>query len=1046
MARFFIHRPVFAWVLAIVTMLGGVLGLQSLAISQYPEVSPPTVRISATYSGASAEAVQNSVTTVIEDALTGLDGMIYMTSSSTRGSSSVSLVFEQGVDPEDAQVEVQNKVQLILSQLPDTVQDAGVRVSRSTSSILMVGALVSSDGSYSTIELADMLDQIVTGPIQRLDGVGSINTFGSGYAMRIWLDPQSLVRYALTPSDITSAVQTQNTTVAVGSLGDSPTVEGQQFTVEVTAQSQLRSVDDFRNILLKTGDAGAQVRLGDVARIEIGQETYGGDSRFNRANAAGFGINLATGANAVDTASEVRDALDGMANAFPEGVSIEYAYDTSPFVELSIEKVMHTLIEAIVLVFVVILVFLQSWRATLIPTLAVPVVLLGTFGVLAMLGYSINTLTMFAMVLAIGLLVDDAIVVVENVERVMEEDGLGPVEATEKSMGQITSALIGIGLVLSAVFLPMAFMSGSTGIIYRQFSVTIISAMVLSVLVALVLTPALCASLLKPRDHAGGIAPARWFNRNFDRMTRGYLGSNRRILRRPFAALVALACIGVLVGLMFTRISSSFLPQEDQGVLMSMITLPEGSTTAQTLDVVEKIEDYLLDVEGEGVEATFASLGFSFSGTAQNKAMIFIKLKDFDLRKGNDDLAAGAIAGRANAHFMQTNRLGTVMILQPPAIQGMGTTSGFSMYLLDQSGQGVDALRKTADDLVAAGTADGRVTSLRGNDKDDKTAMRIDIDRQKADSFGLTLSEVNAMLATVFSGTDVNDFQMGTELRPVIVQGDARYRMQPEDVFAWYARNSDGEMVPFPAFTSLSWESVPSSLDRYGGTSAMELSGSAASGVSSGDAMDAMEELVAELPGGYDVAWTGLSYQERLSGSQAPMLYAISVLVVFLCLAALYESWTVPLSVMLAVPVGVLGALVAALLFGQSNDVYFKVGLLTTIGLAAKNAILIVEFAVDLQHQGKALIEATVEAARQRLRPILMTSLAFILGVVPLATATGAGAGAQNSIGIGVLGGMVSATAIGVFLIPAFYVCVRLLFPLKPPRTTTAAADGETKE
>ncbi|RWR12282.1 multidrug efflux RND transporter permease subunit [Paenirhodobacter populi] len=1031
MARFFIHRPVFAWVLAIVTMLAGVLGLNTLAISQYPEVSPPTVRISATYSGASAEAVGNSVTTVIEDAMTGLDGLIYMTSSSSRGTASVNLVFEQNIDPESAQTEVQNKVQLILSQLPDTVQDAGVRVSRSTSSILMIGALVSADGRYNSVELADMLDTTVQGPIQRVEGVGSINTFGSGYAMRIWLDPQSLVQYALTPADVTTAIAAQNSTVAVGSLGDNPAVDAQQFTAEVTAQSQLRTVDDFRNILLKTGTAGAQVRLGDVARIEVGQETYGQDSRFSRQNAAGFGINLATGANAVETAQRVRATLEGMKNAFPEGVSIEYAYDTSPFVELSINKVVHTLIEAVILVFLVILIFLQNWRATLIPTIAVPVVLLGTFGILSLFGYSINTLTMFAMVLAIGLLVDDAIVVVENVERVMEEEGLPPREATEKSMGQITPALVGIGLVLSAVFLPMAFMSGSTGIIYRQFSVTIVSAMVLSVLVALILTPALCATLLRPRREGGGIAPARWFNRNFERMTQGYLHTNQRILKRPFAALVALACIGVLVGVLFTRISSSFLPQEDQGVLMTMINLPEGSTSRQTLDVVKKVEDYLLDDESGAVQTTFATLGFGFSGNAQNSAMVFVKLRDFDLRSGDATLSASAVVQRANQHFMQTNRVGTVMVLQPPAIQGMGTTSGFEMYLLDQSGRGVPALRAAADALVAAGTADGRVTNLRGNDKKDKTAMRIDVDRQKSSSFGLTLSEVNAMLATIFSGTDVNDFQMGTVLRPVYVQGDAQFRMQPEDLFRWSARNSDGEMVPFQAFTTINWDTVPSSLDRYGGTAAMQISGAPAPGVSSGDAMDAMEELVADLPGGYGVAWTGLSYQERLSGSQAPMLYAISVLVVFLCLAALYESWTIPFAVMLAVPVGILGALAAALLLGQSNDVYFKVGLLTTIGLAAKNAILIVEFAVELQRQGRGLIEATLEAARQRLRPILMTSLAFILGVVPLATATGAGAGAQNSIGIGVMGGMISATLLGVFLIPAFYVCVGKLVPLK---------------
>ena len=1036
MAHFFIHRPVFAWVLAIVVMLGGVLGLQNLSISQYPEVSPPTVRITATYNGASAEAVQNSVTTVLEDALTGLDGMLYMTSSSGRGRSSVQIVFDQSVDADAAQTDVQNKIQLVTSQLPDAVQDAGVRITRSTTSILMVGALVSEDGKYSSVQLADMLDKTVESPIQRVQGVGSINTFGSGYAMRIWLDPILLAQYSLTPADITSAVQSQNTTVTVGALGNNPATPEQQFTVDISAQSQLKSVDDFRNILLRTGSAGAQVRLGDVARIEIGQETYGGNSRFDRHNAAGFAINLATGANAVQTASAVRAALASMANAFPPGVSIKYAYDTSPFVLLSIEKVVETLIEAIVLVFVVLLVFLQNWRATLIPTLAVPVVLLGTFGVLELMGYSINTLTMFAMVLAIGLLVDDAIVVVENVERVMEEDGLGPVEATEKSMGQITSALVGIGLVLSAVFLPMAFMSGSTGIIYRQFSVTIISAMVLSVLVALILTPALCAMLLKPRKHGDGIAPARWFNRNFDRMTQGYLGVNRRFLRFPFAAMAALAVVGALVFVLFTRLPSSFLPQEDQGVLMTIITLPEGATSAQTLDVVKQVEDYMIDGESQGVEGTFSALGFSFGGTAQNSAMVFVRLKAFDSRTGNPQLAAGAIAQRANMHFRQTIRRGTVFVVQPPAIQGMGSTSGFTMQLIDQSGQGPVALKAAADQLVAMAQKDGRVTSLRGNDDTSKTVMRLDIDRQKADSYGLTLSTVNAMLATIFTGTDVNDFELNGDLRPVIVQSDAKWRMQPDDIQNWYARNSDNEIVPFSAFMTKAWETVPSSLARYGGTLAMELSGSPVSGVSSGTAMSAMEEMVAQLPGGYGVAWTGLSYQERLSGSQAPMLYAISALVVFLCLAALYESWSVPFAVMLAVPVGILGALAAAKLLGQSNDVYFKVGLLTTIGLAAKNAILIVEFAEDLQRHGRKLVEATIEAARQRLRPILMTSLAFILGVLPLARASGAGAGAQNSIGIGVMGGMIAATALGLFLIPALYVCVRRVFPQKPLRTS----------
>jgi len=1031
MACFFIHRPVFAWVLAIVIMLFGALGITTLPISQYPEVSPPTVRISADYTGASAEAVQNSVTTVIEDSMTGLDGLLYMTSSSSRGRSSITMVFDDSVDGDDAQVDVQNQLQRVTSQLPDVVQDNGVTVRQSTTSILMVGALVSKDNTYNALQLADMLEETVEGPVQRTPGVSGINVFGSGYAMRIWLDPDRLVQYQLTPADVTGAVSAQNSTVTVGSLGDQPSSDGQQFTAEITAQSQLTTVDEFRNILLKTGADGAAVRLGDVARVEIGQEDYGRDSRFSRSNAAGFGVNLQTGANAVDTATNVRATLNGLANAFPEGVEIEYAYDTSPFVELSIEKVEHTLIEAIILVFIVMFVFLQNWRATLIPTLAVPVVLLGTFGILSVLGYSINTLTMFAMVLAIGLLVDDAIVVVENVERVMEEDGLGPVEATEKSMDQITSALVGIGVILSVVFLPMAFFGGSTGVIYRQFSITIISAMVLSVLVALILTPALCATLLKPRKHGEGMAPARWFNRNFDRFTNGYVGINRRILRRPFMAMVALAAVVGLIWVMFTSIPSSFLPPEDQGSLMVRVRLPEGSTTAQTNAVMQEAEAYLLDREGDAIASTFAALGFGFGGNSQNSGMIFVKMRDFDDRASDDTLSAAAVAQRANRHFRSTIRAGSVLVMQPPAIPGMGNNAGFSMYLIDQSGRGQEALRQAANQLVADAEADGQVTNLQGNEDRDKTAMRIDIDAQKAETYGLTLTDVNSMLSIIFSGRDVNDFEMGAELRPVIVQGDAEFRMQPEDVYRWHARNSGGEMVPFPSFATIGWETVPASLNRYGGSNAIEISGAPVEGVSSGEAMNRMEQLAAELPGGYGSAWTGLSYQERLSGSQAPFLYAISVLVVFLCLAALYESWTIPISVMLAVPVGVLGALAAALVMGQSNDVYFKVGLLTTIGLAAKNAILIVEFAVDLQKQGKGLIEATLEAARQRLRPILMTSFAFILGVVPLATATGAGAGAQNAIGIGVLGGMTSATVLGIFFVPAFFVCIRRLFSRK---------------
>jgi multidrug efflux pump len=1021
MARFFIHRPVFAWVIACVTMLIGAIGLQSLAIEQYPQIAPTTVRISAGYTGASAEIVENSVTTVIEDAMTGLDGLIYMTSNSTPGSASISLTFDDSVDPDIAQVQVQNKLQLVTSQLPDIVQQSGVNVARSTSSILLVGALTSSDGQFDSVQLGDLASQMIEDPIKRTPGVGSINTFGSGYAMRIWLDPMKMVQYQVTPADVTAAVSEQNTNVTVGSLGNQPAAEGQRLTISLSAQSQLSTVEEFERILLRVAPDGSTVFLGDVARIEIGQESYGGASRYNGQPAAGFAVNLATGANAVATAEAVREVLSGIAPSLPAGVDIVYPYDTSPFVEESINQVYHTLAEAVILVFLVILAFLQSWRATIIPVVAIPVVLLGTFAVLAAAGFTINTLTMFALVLAIGLLVDDAIVVVENVERVMEEEGLGPVEATEKSMTEISSALIGIVMVLSAVFLPMAFMSGATGVIYRQFSITIITAMVLSLGVALILTPAMCASLLKPRKHGEGIAPARWFNRNLDRATNGYAGAVTRLVRRPFRALVLLAAIGVGVFALYQKLPGSFLPDEDQGVMLVMVQTPDGSTTAQTQALVEKVEDYLLNEESETVESVFAALGFSFGGSGQNNAMIFAKLKDYEHREGLD---VASLVTRANAHFFMTNRGGQVYFLQPPAIQGMGSSSGFSMYLVDQAGGGQEALSAAADQLVATTQTDGRVTNLRGNESPYETSLRLDIDQQKAAAFGLSVSEINAMLSVIFAGRDVNDFSLGNELRPVIVQGEAESRSQPEDIDRWHARNDQGEMVSFGAFASQAWDQEPQALARYGGTRALELSGAAAQGLSSGDAMVAMEEMVADLDGGFGSAWTGLSYQERLSGNQAPMLFALSALVVFLALAALYESWTVPLAVLLTVPIGILGALGAALIFGQSNDVYFKVGLLTTIGLAARNAILIVEFAQSLVAQGKPLLEASIEASKMRLRPILMTTFAFMLGVLPLAIASGAGAGAQNSIGIGVLGGMASSAVIGIFLVPVFYVAV----------------------
>lgn len=1041
MAQFFITRPVFAWVLAIITMLTGVLGIAILPVAQYPDVAPTTIRVNASYSGASAEAVQNSVTTILEDALTGLDDMLYITSSSTRGSSSIRIVFDEKADANDAQVDVQNKIQRVVSQLPRLAQDQGVTVSRSTSSILLVGNLTSEDGRYNSVELADLFENIVKNPVQRTPGVGSINQFGSGYAMRIWLDPFKLVKYSLTSADIIAAIEAQNTTVAVGVLGNTPYIEGQQFNVDITAQSQLSTVDEFRNILLKTESDGATVRLADLARVELGQEIYGTDARFNRNNAAGFGVTLATGANAVDTSKAVRAVLKGLESSLPEGVSVEFPYDTAPFVEASIRQVVISIIQAIALVFIVLFAFLHNWRATLIPTMAVPVVLMGTFGVLAAVGFSINTLTMFAMVLAIGMLVDDAIVVVENVQRIMEEEGLSPLDATRKCMGQITGALIGTTLVVIAVFLPMAFFGGSTGVIYRQFSITIMSAIALSTLVALILTPAMCASFLKPPSQTPSrfFYPA-WFNRHFKVAQSRYLAITDTLLRRALLSLAVLAAIGLSIVLLFKVMPSSFLPTEDQGVLMAMITLPEGSTTDQTLSVVNMIEEHLLETESDAITSVFASVGFSFGGSGQNVAMLFARMKDLAERSGRPELSAAAVMQRANHYFMTHNRLGQVFMLQPPAIPGMGNTGGFSMYLLDQANNGQNALLQASKNLVAMANQDGRVTSLRGTQDQTKTSMRIDIDQQKARSFGIALADINSMLSVIFSGREVNDFEMSSELKPVIVQGEAAYRMQPEDLEHWHAINSSGEMVPFNAFTSISWETVPSSLDRYGGVLAVEITGSPAEGVSSGAAMLAMEELTAQMGGGYAVAWTGISLQERLSGAQAPFLYAISVLVVFLALAALYESWSIPVAIMLVIPLGVLGALAGALLLSQSNDVYFKVGMLATIGLAAKNAILIVEFSVDLQKQGMDFLAATMEASRQRLRPILMTALTFILGVTPLVWATGAGSGAQNAVGTAVFGGMLAATFVGIFMIPALLVAVQIIFKV---RYGTAAQEAE---
>jgi multidrug efflux pump len=1026
MAKYFIRRPIFAWVIAIIIMLGGALAISTLSIAQYPEIAPTTVRISATYTGASAETVEKSVTTIIEDGMTGLDDLTYMTSSSSTGSSSVTLTFGNSIDPDIAQVQVQNKLQLVQSQLPDVVQSDGLTVTRSTSSILLVGALVSTDAARSNVQLGDIFSTQIEDQIKRLEGVGSIQVFGTGYAMRVWLDPYKLNKFQLTPTDVTTAIQAQNTQVSVGALGSLPAEEGQQLNVTVTAQSQLQSVSDFESIILRTETDGATVRLSDVARIEIGQESYSTNTRSNRNPATGFAVNLATGANALDTAARVKTQLDSIAPSLPENVVITYPYDTTPFVELSIEKVVHTLIEAIVLVFFVLLIFLQNLRATIIPMIAVPVVLLGTFGILALTGYSINTLTMFAMVLAIGLLVDDAIVVVENVERIMTEEGLSPLEATEKSMGEITGAIVGIALVLTAVFIPMAFFGGSTGIIYRQFSVTIVSAMLLSALVAIVLTPALCATMLKPVDHhKAKRGPAAWFNRNFDRATGGYVASIAYLLKRPLRVLLMFAVVIGGMGWFFLRLPTSFLPQEDQGVLMTIVQLPNGAAVTRTGEIIHKIENYYLEKEKDAIQDVFSVSGFSFVGSGQNYALVFAKLKDFDQRT-KPELAASAIVQRAMGYFF-TLRDAQVFPLQPPAIPGLGNSSGFSMYLVDSGKRGTQALTAASQSLIQAGNSNVNVSSLRSNNPPAETQLKFLLDQEKMGAMGLDIATVNSMLSTIFAGRDVNDFTLNGELKPVYVQGDAPYRMREDAINDWQARNSDGEMVPFSSFIKTEWISGAPTLSRFNGVGAISLEGAAGAGVSSGTAMDTMEQLTAGMEGGYTVAWQGISYQERLSGSQAPLLYALSVLIVFLCLAALYESWSIPFSVIMAVPVGVLGAVAAASFFGQSNDVYFKVGLLTTIGLAAKNAILIVEFAKDRQATGVSIIDATLEAAKLRLRPIIMTSLAFILGVVPLAIATGAGSAAQNSIGIGVLGGMLTATALGIFFVPSFFVIVRRL-------------------
>ncbi|MFB1420141.1 efflux RND transporter permease subunit [Citrobacter freundii] len=1032
MANFFIRRPIFAWVLAIILMMAGALAIMQLPVAQYPTIAPPAVAISATYPGADAQTVQDTVTQVIEQNMNGIDNLMYMSSTSdSAGSVTITLTFQSGTDPDIAQVQVQNKLQLATPLLPQEVQQQGISVEKSSSSFLMVAGFVSDNPQTTQDDISDYVASNVKDSISRLNGVGDVQLFGAQYAMRIWLDANLLNKYQLTPVDVINQLKVQNDQIAAGQLGGTPALPYQQLNASIIAQTRLKDPEEFGKVTLRVNSDGSVVHLKDVARIELGGENYNVVARINGKPASGLGIKLATGANALDTANAIKAKLVELQPFFPQGMKVVYPYDTTPFVTISIHEVVKTLFEAIVLVFLVMYLFLQNIRATLIPTIAVPVVLLGTFAVLAAFGYSINTLTMFGMVLAIGLLVDDAIVVVENVERVMMEDNLPPKEATEKSMSQIQGALVGIAMVLSAVFIPMAFFGGSTGAIYRQFSITIVSAMALSVLVALILTPALCATLLKPvsaEHHEKKNGFFGWFNAKFDHSVNHYINSVSGIVRKTGRYLVVYLIIVIGMAVLFMRLPTSFLPEEDQGVFMTMIQLPAGATQERTQKVLDQVTQYYLTNEKANVESVFTVNGFSFSGQGQNSGLAFVSLKPWDERSGEENSVEAVIA-RATRAFSQI-RDGLVFPFNMPAIVELGTATGFDFELIDQGGLGHTALTQARNQLLGmVAKHPDLLVRVRPNGLEDTPQFKLDVDQEKAQALGVSLSDINETISASLGGYYVNDFIDRGRVKKVYVQGDAKYRMLPADINNLYIRSSNGEMVPFSAFSASHWIYGSPRLERYNGMPSMEILGEAAPGRSTGEAMALMESLAEKLPNGIGHDWTGMSYQERLSGNQAPALYAISLIVVFLCLAALYESWSIPFSVMLVVPLGVVGALLAASLRGMNNDVYFQVGLLTTIGLSAKNAILIVEFAKDLMDkEGKGLIEATLEASRMRLRPILMTSLAFILGVMPLVISHGAGSGAQNAVGTGVMGGMLTATLLAIFFVPVFFVVVRRRF------------------
>lgn len=1037
MSRFFIHRPIFAWVIAILIMLVGILAINNLPIEQYPKIAPPQVKVRAVYPGADAETVENSVTQIIEQQMKGIDGLMYMSSnSSAAGSASVTLTFENGTDPDTAQVQVQNKLQSAMSSLPETVQRTGLNVEKSASDFLMVTAFVSEDGSMDQSDIADYVATSIVDPISRVEGVGGTNVFGSSYAMRIWLDPAKLRAYNLIPSDVSSAIRSQNVQVSAGQLGTLPTnTDRVVINATVSVQSYLQTPEQFEDILLKTDTAGAQVRIKDVARVELGSENYQFRAQYNGQAASGLAIMLAPGANALEVREAVGVRLDELSQNFPTGLKMVVPYDTTPFVRLSITQVVYTLLEAVVLVFLVMFLFLQNWRATIIPTLAVPVVILGTFAVLSVFGYSINILTMFAMVLAIGLLVDDAIIVVENVERILEENpSIQVMDATIQSMREISKVVIGIALILSVVFVPMIFFGGSSGVIYRQFAVTLMTSMALSAFIALVFTPALCVTILKRQAHKDINIQTGffgWFNRFFYQTSRRYENFIGKTYASKLAYLAVYTGIVAVMALIFMQLPSSFVPEEDQGAVMTLVQLPAGSTLDKTNAVMDKLANYYHDKETDNIESVFTISGFGFMGSGQNSGMAFIKLKDWDERAGSENTAQ-SIARRAMVMNMMIPEASLIFPIAPPPIQGFGNTSGFDLQLKDVGGVGHEALLDARNQLMGMAMQNPAIASIRPGGQEDAPKLKVDINQAQAAAYGVPLTAINDTIAQAWGGSYVNDFIDRGRIKKVYIQGEPDSRVVPEDINRWYVRNQSGEMVSFGAFSGSQWEYGSPSLARYNGVSSMVLTGSAALGVSTGDAMEAMAQMASQLPAGIDFEWTGLSLEQQKSGGQAPILYALSILVVFLCLAALYESWSVPFAVILVIPLGVIGSLLLTKIHGLANDVYLQVALLTVIGLSAKNAILIIEFAKEIQESGQTLKASIMMAARMRLRPIIMTSLAFGVGVVPLYIATGAGSGSQNAVGTGVLGGVLTSTFLGIFFIPMFYVWVRTLFPYKP--------------